>query len=402
MGVLFVIAVITAVALMVYWIIGDVRMVTTLRSLPKAREGIALADADPPSERVCVIVPAHNEEDVIAGLIESLRAQDYPHMRVVIALDRCTDRTKEIALAEIDGDERFEILVIEECPDDWAGKVHAVWVGVTRSEAARDAQVYLFTDADTIFHPSLVRATTALLRDRGLGMLSLWSNLSCSHWFEWLVQPACGIELMYQYPLMKANRLERRRAFANGQFIMFSREAYEKIGGHEAVNEAVLEDMALARLVDQARIPAGVLLADGLLTVRMYDSWRAFRVGWKRIYIDCAKFKVSRLFKHAWRIRGVSIAMPLVTLTALLLAIFVPIEPTWLRIAGGLLASLSMGVWLGNLAFIYGRGGFPLWAIPLYPIGSLLASRIMTEAGRELKRREPVRWGGKEYYLEPR
>lgn len=402
MGVFFVIAVITSVGLMIYWIIGDVRIFTTLRSLPTARDGISIADADPPSDRVCVIVPAHNEEDVIAGLIESLRAQDYAPMRVVIVLDRCTDQTKEIAEREIAGDERFEIIELERCPDEWAGKVHAVWSGVERSEAARDAEVYLFTDADTIFDPSLVRATTALLRNRTLGMLSLWSNLSCSHWFEWLVQPACGIELMYEYPLMKANRMDRRRAFANGQFIMFARDAYEKIGGHEAVNEAVLEDMALARLVEKAKIPAGVLLADGLLTVRMYDSWEAFRVGWKRIYIDCAKFKVSRLNKHAWRIRGVSIAMPLVTMAAVVMAIFAPIDPTWVRILGGVLAGLSTAFWLGTLAFIYKRGGFPLWAIPLYPIGSLLASRIMTEAGRELARREPVRWGGKDYYLEPR
>ena len=402
MEVIFSIAVITAVSLMVYWIIGDVRIVSTLRGLPKAREGITIADADPPSDRVCVIVPAHNEEDVIGGLIQSLRSQDYEHMRVVITLDRCTDRTREIAAREIDGDARFEIIEIESCPDEWAGKVHAVWSAVNKSEAARDAQVYLFTDADTIFDPSLVRATTALLRHRGLGMLSLWSNLSCKHWFEWLVQPACGIELMYQYPLMKANRMERRRAFANGQFIMFSRDAYEKIGGHEAVNEAVLEDMALARLVEQAKIPAGVLLADGLLTVRMYDTWQAFRVGWKRIYIDCAKFKVARLTKHAWRMRGVSIAMPLMTLGAILLAIYTPIDPTWLRIVGGVLAGLSMCVWVGNLAFIYRKGGFPVVAILLYPIGSFLASRIMIEAGRELAKQEPVRWGGKEYYLKPR
>lgn len=37
------------------------------------------------------------------------------------------------------------------------------------------------------------------------------------------------------------------RAFANGQFILLTRAAYDKIGGHEAVKSAVLEDLELAR-----------------------------------------------------------------------------------------------------------------------------------------------------------
>ena len=44
----------------------------------------------------------------------------------VLALDRYTDDTGAIARAAVGPDERFEVLEITECPDDWAGKVNAL------------------------------------------------------------------------------------------------------------------------------------------------------------------------------------------------------------------------------------------------------------------------------------
>ena len=51
---------------------------------------------------------------------------------------------------------RFEIVEIDACPNDWAGKVHAVYAGVTRSRGAADADFLLFADADTLFSPGCI------------------------------------------------------------------------------------------------------------------------------------------------------------------------------------------------------------------------------------------------------
>lgn len=55
-----------------------------------------------PDTRFAVIIPARNEEKVIATLIRALRNQDYPQDKidVYVATNNCTDRTGEIALAE--------------------------------------------------------------------------------------------------------------------------------------------------------------------------------------------------------------------------------------------------------------------------------------------------------------
>lgn len=391
-----------AVLLLAYWLVADARIWRTVRRLPTVRDALGFEEAQDPVERVCVVVPAHNEERGIEQMVRSLAAQDYPSLRVVLVLDRCTDRTRELAEAAIGGDERFEIIDLEECPADWAGKVHAIWNGYTRSRGARDADLLLFTDADTVFHPSLVRASVALLKRRRLGMLTLWSTLAVHAWFERVVQPACGLELMYQYPLGPANRASNRRAFANGQFILFTREAYEAIGTHQSVNSAVLEDMALAREVAARDIPAGVFLADGMLVVRMYPSWQAFRTGWKRIYIDCAKFKPRRMRKHALRIWIVSILGPLGAVGVVFLALLAPPEEPWLRWLGLAVGAAATLLWLTTTMIIYRLGRFPLWAAPLHPFGAFQVTRILGGAARELERGDPVRWGGREYHLQPR
>ncbi len=53
----------------------------------------------PPSKRFALVIPAHNEELVIAHIIESLKRQNYPkHLfDIFVVADNCTDKTAEIA-----------------------------------------------------------------------------------------------------------------------------------------------------------------------------------------------------------------------------------------------------------------------------------------------------------------
>ncbi len=161
-------------------------------------------------------------------------------LRVVLALDRCTDDTASLARAAVADDERFEFVEIDACPADWAGKVHAIHAGVTRSRGAADADYLLFADADTEFAPGCIAASLALMRDRDLDLLSLLSTLTHRTWFERVVQPAATMELMRQFPLTLANARKDRRPFANGQFLLFTRNAYEEIGGHAAVKSVTV------------------------------------------------------------------------------------------------------------------------------------------------------------------
>ena len=51
------------------------------------------------NHKFMAIIPAHNEEAVIANLVESLKKQDYPKelFDIYVIADNCTDKTREIA-----------------------------------------------------------------------------------------------------------------------------------------------------------------------------------------------------------------------------------------------------------------------------------------------------------------
>ena len=381
-----------------YWGIVWARVVQTRRRLPTARDGIALAEADPPTQRVCVVVPAHNEAGNIATLIASLREQDYDRLDVVLALDRCTDDTLGVAREAIGGDHRFEIVEIESCPEDWAGKVHAAHSGVTRGVAPPKADVLIFTDADTRFHPSCVRATLALARERGLDLLSLLSTLEGRAWYERIVQPAAGFELARQYPLLHINRRgEDRRSFANGQFMLFDAPAYHQLGGHghEHIRGALLEDLALASLFKHRGKLGGVLMSDGMLMCAMYRGWAAFVKGWKRIYTESANREIRRLRRYAWRVPLANTLLPIASLACVVLSLALGDAPT--RIGGVAIGGAGLGAWLGAVVMILRMGRAPVRDAPGFLIGSVLVGRIFALAARDLARGTPTTWGGRSY-----
>lgn len=404
--VLFGVLAVASLATLVYWGVAIFKIAVTVSTIPTARRGLSLptplgSGGRPPS--VCVIVPAHNEESVIAQLVASLKGQDYPNLRVVLALDRCTDQTVLLARKTIGDDPRFEVMEITSCAEGWAGKVHAVHSGSTRSAHARDAELLLFADADTVFDPGCVRATVALLHERKLDLLSLLSTLTHDRWYEVWVQPAAGLELMRQYPITRANSTgDARRAFANGQFMLFRADAYRAVGGHEGVKDELLEDLALARRMAEHNRPAGVFVAAGVLRCRMYHSWAEFTRGWKRIYTEAAKRKDGRLVKSAWQARLFGTIFPLASYGLMLLTMLKPGAFGDARDGSLLLAAAAVVVFHTAIAWAYTLGGSPLWCALGHPLGAWRIASILSHAAQDLRRGTPTVWGGKSYVRERR
>ncbi len=383
----------------VYFTLMAAMTLRSARSVPTLRGGL---DAPPPTTEpptVCVIVPAHNEQDVIAGLVSSVLAQDHQPLHLVLALDRCADGTAEAARNAAGADQRLEIIEIDHCPEDWAGKVHAAWRGVQESNAARSADLLLFADADTAFDPACVRAAVNLLAARRLDMLSLLSTLGSRHWWELIAQPVAAYELLRHFPLHRVNSDVRdRTSFANGQFMLFTREAYNQIGGHESVRDELLEDLAFARKMKFAGLRNGLFLADGLLTCRMYASWPAFLRGWKRIFIESAGRRPSRLASWARRLFATEVALPALALIAALGgALGIARDhslPASIALGAGAAGILA---WLIAMLIIRRLQGAPLWTAPLAPAGAALTARLLSEAAADLERGRAVEWAGRAY-----
>jgi len=383
------------------WAVLGYRAWREFRDAPFLRD--VLAKGDEPAEwpRVGVVVPAHNERLVAGACAKSILASTYPNLEVVFVLDRCTDGTREALQPIADQDARLRIVENESCPPDWAGKCNAARLGAAQVQG----DLLLFTDADTVFHPDLLRASVLLMRQRRWDMLSLLSAPTHNHWFENVVQPIASIALLKLFPMRRANMEGDRRAFANGQFMLFDRRAYEALGGHDAVKGDLLEDMGFARRMKATGMRQGVGASGGMLAVSMYDDWKSFRSGWRRIFIECCVRNPARLQRQALQLLAAGPLLSLVWLAGFAFSAWTvwwgPCEAaTWAMVA----LSLSVGAYGASkltLLGAYRACAFPLWTVFLYPVGCTAVAGIFLQGARDLRVRRPVRWGGREYVLEP-
>jgi hypothetical protein len=400
----------------VYWFAGLYRTWLTSQTIPTARDGLQLppppaaTSLDPKSwpTLICVI-PAHNEGHVIADLARSLKAQDYPNFRVIFSLDRCTDDTQAKIESVVAGDDRFVIHTIAACPPDWAGKVHAIYSAIEQRPEAKQADLLAFIDADCTLDPGCLRACVQLRCAEQCELLSLLSTLGSHHWFEKLIQPATALELVRQFPPLRVNRDRSTRSLANGQFMLFTRAAYEAIGGHAKVRFELLEDLAMAQLVKNRAGMSKVYFADGMLICRMYESWAAFVRGWRRLFIEMANRRPGRLLKSLCMAVMFGTVLPLVSLLTLILA---GLRASELGSDGSLSSIIAISAagagMLGYLAMLlclvvgFRLGKAPMVAAVVFPAATAVVGWLLWTARRDLVNRVPVKWAGREYIREPR
>ncbi len=232
--------------------------------------------------RVSVIVSARNEERNIRRCIESLLKQDYPNLEIIAVNDRSTDRTGEILkeFAKNSGG-KLKVIEIDDLPSGWFGKHHAMH----QASMVANGEYLLFTDADCIFIcPSTITAAVLYSVQNGIDLLSVFPRLDLDTFWEKLIQPMCSIILMIWFRPERANSKRRKTAYANGAFMLFSRKAYDKVGGHQAVRDKICEDMALAKRVKEGGFRLYVIHNRDLYRTKMYETLKDTIVGWSRIF----------------------------------------------------------------------------------------------------------------------
>lgn len=111
---------------------------------------------------VTVLIPAHNEEDLVGQTIDSLMMQSRKPERVIVIADNCTDRTVEIARSR--GVEVFESI---ENKQKKAGALNQLLSQLLPGMGENDTVMIM--DADTVLRQGFIKsAVEHFVRDRGL------------------------------------------------------------------------------------------------------------------------------------------------------------------------------------------------------------------------------------------
>ena len=251
---------------------------------------------DEEQPKVSVMVPARNEAHQIGYCLESLAHQTYRNMEVIV-LDDCSEHgtaevARELGFSE-SGAGRLRLMRGQALPRGWAGKP---WACYQMSRQAT-GEFFLFTDADTVHHEMSVESAVAMALKQQTHLLSVWPHQITVTWSEKLVIPMIyllGLMFVPFWFLGIAQRnpdrykwvpksLWRRMGAANGQYLLFTKDAYKQLGSHQVVKDNLVEDVAFGREVSK-RIPRGwrIMNADGhsIVECRMYreflEVWEGF------------------------------------------------------------------------------------------------------------------------------
>ncbi len=238
-----------------------------------------MSESDP--GKVSVIVPARNEEANIERVLRSLAGQQSVR-EILVVDDNSSDRTAEIARALKEEIPTLRTLRVDSLPEGWLGKNYAVALGAR--EAAGDW--LLFTDADTEHLPGSLAATLEIAEREGADLLSLSPGQITPTWWEKAVIPLVYVNLARLYKFEDVSNPASPAAAANGQYLLIRRAVYERIGGHEAIRNQVLEDVELAKRVKATGGKLIFLPGAEWVRTRMYSTFGEMWAGWsKNLYL---------------------------------------------------------------------------------------------------------------------
>ena len=229
------------------------------------------------SPRISAIVPARNEEAVIAACVESL-AQQIEIAEILVVNDQSTDRTAEIVRRLIPKFPQVRLLETTGPPSGWIGKNYAVWLAAQQAKG----DWLLFSDADAVHEKDSAAKALQIAAQSNAALVSFSPEQLMHTWYEKALIPFVFGRLNRNFSFDEINDPQNDAAAANGQFILIRRDAYNAVGGHSSIAGEVLEDVALARLVKRAGHRIWFGSGKGFVQVRMYRSFSAMWAGWRK------------------------------------------------------------------------------------------------------------------------
>jgi len=271
---------------------------------------------DPPF--ISVLVPARNEEANIEKCVRSLLDQDYPGYEIIVLDDNSTDATASIVSHMQENGARVQLIRGKPLPEGWAGKPHAC---LQLAQQARGSWL-LFIDADTVHQPYMLRSVISIAVEEKVSLLSGMPRQLTSGLAQKIVMPLMYFLLMSWFPVWYLNHTKKPwPTLAIGQLMLFPRQEYWKVGGHEAVKTRIIEDVWFGAEIKKAGGRFICVDLTRVMSTDMYDSAASMTEGWcKWMYsiiamspVALAGFFVAAylffLAPYLWTVQGLMAGM---------------------------------------------------------------------------------------------
>lgn len=275
-----------------FWLIaGSIVLVRNryeLTSLPALNKNESSTVSQP---FVSLLIPARNEEERIEYTLRAACNQDYGHYEVIVLDDNSTDLTGSILQRlKQEYPDKLRILSGKAKPENWLGKPWACYQLAGHSEG----DILLFIDADVQLQPEALAKAVYAMDSKQLDLLTVWPQQILKTFWEQAVIPVVYHTLVTLLPAIYVFRKPRwmpefiySKAGKNfaagcGQFMMFRKKSYLKIGTHDSVKMNIVEDVELAKLAKSNGLTLRMFEGTGSVYCRMYHSEEDMRAGFRK------------------------------------------------------------------------------------------------------------------------
>ncbi|MFC8761263.1 glycosyltransferase [Streptomyces sp. NPDC057193] len=363
----------------------DQRLPSAVRSPARGQA----ADGEGGWPRVAVVVPARDEAGVLPLSLPSLLTQDYPGVAEVILVDDgSTDGTGRLAveLAARCGGLPLTVASPGEPERGWTGKLWALRHGMALARA-RGPEFLLLTDADIAHEPDSLRLLVSAAVGNELDLVSQMARLRVVTLWERLVVPAFVYFFAQLYPFRWINRERPLATAAAGGCVLLRTKTAEAADVPEAIRQAVIDDVSLARAVRRAGGRIWLGLAERVDSVRPYPGLGEL---WRMV----ARSAYAQLRHNPLLLAG--------TVAGLVLVYLVP--PV--ALVAGVLGGDPVAAWAGGAAWAVMAGTYvpmlryyrqPLWLAPLLPFTAFLYLLMTVDSAVRHHRGVGAAWKGRTY-----
>ncbi|MEZ4433468.1 MAG: glycosyltransferase family 2 protein [bacterium] len=341
-----------------------------------------------PLPALSVIIPARNEAANIERAVRSALALDWSgRLEVVVLDDRSTDGTGEILARLAAEDPRLVVIDGVELPPGWLGKPHALH----RAQQHASGEWLWFVDADVTLDPLGARRLVGRALTEGAEMASALGELVVDSFWERVVQTRMGAIIAGGNPLEEVNDPEHERVLANGQCLLFTRAAYDRLGGHEAIKASVLDDVDFAKRAKAEGVVYRLFYGPGVFRCRMYTGLGEIWQGWTKNLFPALGYSLVATAIVTALLFAVSV-LPFVLLAknlALLIA-GQPYEPVFLAMEAAICALILATDAIGHHKRGYRWGHF--WS---FPLGMLIVVALFWNSAIRITSGRGAVWKGR-------
>ncbi len=246
--------------------------------------------------RVSVMIPARDEEHSISNCLDSLVDQTYLDYEILVIDDQSSDSTWEIISQYAQKHPNIRAFKGNSLPEGWNGKSYAL------HQLAQHAsgEIFLFTDADTVHSKESISLGAANLISRGADMVSGYPLQAGPGFITQIIVSVMHFNTAFLFPLV-LSRFTRIPlfAFAIGQYICITRNAYFASGGYERIRSRVTDDIHLARNLLSMGYRIRFIEVHKTVQCRMFSTPAQAFAGITRSIVDFFDCRTSLLISSA-------------------------------------------------------------------------------------------------------